>query len=397
MNTIVCPHCKKTLEISEAFAHEFRDKILNEQSEKHKIELEKIRLESEERAAKRLKEEMEYKMKGFQQEAEENKLRNRKLQEQILELTKEIREEKVKNEDREIELQKKLLKERELMEMEISKTEKEKAGLEKMELQKQLDDTKKALEEAQRKAQQTSQQLQGEVLELDLETRLRESFQTDIISPVPKGIDGADIVQKVQNKFGNYAGSIVWETKRTKAWSNSWLPKLREDKRALSAHLAILVSDVLPNGIETFGYYDQVWITCYKYALPLAQVLRHSILQIAQARSSAANKDEKLEALYQYLTDSGFKHRFETQVETIIELKRDLDAEQRTTTRLWKKKETQLTKMMNNVASIYGELQGILGSSLPTIQGLEIGELPDASGQLGLEESKVASIISQEN
>jgi hypothetical protein len=244
-----------------------------------------------------------------------------------------------------------------------------------MELQKQLDDTKKALEEAQRKAQQSSQQLQGEVLELDLEMQLKEFFTTDEITPVPKGIDGADIVQKIRNKYGQTAGIMLWETKRTKAWNNSWLSKLREDTRALGANCAIIISDVLPEGIETFGIVDQIWVTSYEYALPLAQALRVGILHVAIAKSTSVHKDEKLESLYQYLTNASFKHRFEAQVEAIIELRHDFEAEQRTMTRLWKKKEMQLQRMTRNIASLYGELQGILGSALPAIQGLEVDHM----------------------
>ncbi len=380
MNSILCPHCKKQVEISEALSHQLRDQILLEVDGKHKEELEKIRLESEARAAKKAEEALGLKLKNSQEEIEETKRRNNQLQEQLSELLKKLRAMEQKDSERELEMQKQLLKERELMEMEISKSEQEKARLEKMELQKQLDDTKKALQDAQRKAQQSSQQLQGEVLELDLEMQLKECFPTDEITPVPKGIDGADITQKVRNKYGHVAGTILWETKRTKAWNQAWLGKLREDVRTLGANCAIIVSEILPQGIETFGIVDQVWVTCQKYALPLAQALRVGILHVAIAKSTSANKDEKLEALYQYLTNASFKYRFEAQVEAIIELRQDFEAEQRTMTRLWKKKEMQLQRMTKNVASLYGELQGILGSALPAIQGLEVDHLIDIDG-----------------
>lgn len=377
MNTITCPHCHKTVELSEAFTHQFREEILKEVDGKHKVEIEKIRLEAVEQATKRAKEELEIMLKNSQTEADEANKRAKQFQEQILELMQSIKILKQKEGEREIELKKQLLKERELMEIEIGKTEQEKARLEKLELQKQLDDTKKALEDAQRKAAQSSQQLQGEVLELDLEQQLRDEFPTDEILPVPKGIEGADINHKIRNKYGHVAGSIVWEAKRTKAWNNVWLAKLREDVRTLGASCAIIISDVLPSGIETFGLVENVWVTSYRYAIPLAYALRDGILRIAIAKAAAANKDEKLEMLYQYLTDSSFKHRFEAQVEAIIELKSDLEAEQRTMTRLWKKKEVQITRMTRNIAGLYGELQGILGSALPSIQGLEFNALPD--------------------
>ncbi len=375
MNTVICPNCKQSVEISEALSHQLREKVLIEVNEKHKAEIEKITLQIEQEATKRVKEELEMKFKNSQMEAAEVKERNKSLQQQMLQLTKDLRDMKQKDSEREIEMQKRLLKDREMMETEIARSEQEKARLDKMELQKQLDDTKKVLEEAQRKAQQSSQQLQGEVLELDLQAQLTECFTTDEIKPVPKGVDGADIIQTVKNKYGSIAGSIVWETKRTKAWNNAWLSKLREDVRTLGANCSILVSDILPPDIETFGLVDQVWVTSYRYAIPLAQVLRNGILHVAIAKSTSANKDEKLESLYQYLTNASFKHRFEAQVEAIIELRTDFESEQRTMTRLWKKKEMQLNRMTKNVASLYGELQGILGSALPAIQGLEMDEI----------------------
>jgi hypothetical protein len=371
MENVVCPHCGKKVELSEAFTHQMREAVRAEQSAKHKLELETKLKEAEERALKKAKEEVELRLKSSEQEAEEQSKRNALLQEQLLELTKEMREVKQKDREREVEMQKKMLKEREQMEIDITKTEQEKARMEKLELHKKLEDTQKALEEAQRKAQQSSQQLQGEVLELDLENQLRDWFQTDEIVPVPKGIDGADLMQKVKNKFGQTAGMILWETKRTKAWSGSWTTKLRDDKRRVDANVAIIVSDVLPDGIETFDLHEGVWVTCYKYALPLVTVLRNGLFEVAIARSTAAHKDERLEALFNYLTKDGFRNKFEVQVESMVALMSDLESEQRSTIRMWKKREMQLKRLLSNTAAMYGELQGILGASLPSLPSLE--------------------------
>ena len=381
MNSILCPHCGKQVEISQAFTHQMREQVRSEEAVLHKAELEKTRLEAEERALKRAKEELQLRLKNSQQEAEETGKRNKDLQEQLLGLTKEFRELKQKDNEREIEMQKLLLKEREKMELEIRKTETERSNLKQAELQKQLDDTKKALDEAQRKADQKSQQLQGEVLELDLEARLREAFPADEISPVPKGMEGADILQKVRNNHGQTAGIIVWETKRTKAWNNSWLAKLREEKRKLNTSIAILVSDILPGEIENFGLYENIWVTSYSYALALASVLRMSLFEVAIAKSATAHKDERLEALFTYLTNDSFRNRFEAQVESIIELNNDLEAEKRSTVRSWKKREMQIRRLTNNIASMYGELQGIIGNALPSIQSLDSAALPDGKGE----------------
>jgi hypothetical protein len=390
MNNIQCPHCGKHVELSEAFTHQMAETIREEQAAKHKAELEKARLESEklaehhkaelekakleaeERALKKAKESLELQLKNSQNEAEEASKRNNELQEQILALTKDIRTLTQKDKEREIEMQKQLLKERESIAMEVTTAMKEESHLKEMEFKKKIEDMQKALEDAQRKAQQGSQQLQGEVLELDLENQLREWYATDEIIPVPKGFEGADLQQVVRNKFGNKAGVILWETKRTKTWGGDWTSKLREDKRRADASCAIIVSDVLPNGIETFGFYEGVWVTCHKYALPLASVLRNGLMEVAIARATAAHKDERLEALFTYLTKDGFRNKFEAQVESIMALKTDLDTEKRSTVRIWKKREMQLNRLIGNTATMYGELQGILGASLPSLPSLEL-------------------------
>jgi len=373
MVTVTCRNCGKDVDVSLALKHQVSEEIKKELSGKHKEELEKLRLEIEKKAGDKIREELEFKMKNFQNENAEEKEKSKKLNEQLLEMNKSIRDLRTKDEQRELEMEKKLNAQREKLQEEISKTIKEKSDLEKAELQKQLNDTKKALEEAQRKAAQKSQQLQGEVLELDLEAQLKDAFPTDEITPVPKGIEGADISQKVRNKFGQNAGIILWETKRAKAWGRDWSMKLREEKRKFETCIAILVSDVLPESIEKFGYYENIWVTSYEYALPLAEVLRIELFELAVAKSTSVHKDEKLEALFVYLTKDSFRNRFETQVESIISLKNDLETEQRSTVRLWKKREMQIKRLMGSVATMFGELQGILGPSLPSIPSLDSG------------------------
>lgn len=373
MITVICQNCGKDVEVSQALKHQVSEEIKEELKAKHKEELEKLRLEIEKKTEERIKEELEFKLKNIQNEASEEKKKNKILQEQLIELNKFLRELKTKDEQRELEMEKKLNEQRNRLHEEISKTIKEKSDLEKAELQKQLNDTKKALEEAQRKAAQKSQQLQGEVLELDLESQLKDNFPTDEISPVPKGIEGADISQKVRNKFGQTAGIILWETKRAKTWGKDWSQKLREEKRKFETCVPILVSDVLPESVEKFGFYENIWVASYEYALPLAEVLRIELFELAVAKSTSVHKDEKLEALFTYLTKDSFRYRFESQVESIISLKNDLETEQRSTIRLWKKREMQIKRLMGSVATMYGELQGILGPSLPSITSLESG------------------------
>lgn len=384
MNSVLCPHCGKDVEINQALKHQIEEDILREERSKHKAELEKIKSEIEKDTAKKVQEEVALKLKNSANELEETKKKSEKLQQDLLDQMKALRELKDEQQQKEIAMQKQLIQEREKMQEEMTKALQEKANLETAELKKQLEDTKKALEDAQRKAAQKSQQLQGEVLELNLESHLREDFPYDEILPVPKGIDGADICQKVRNKHGQTAGIILWETKRTKAWSNSWLPKLRDDKRRMDASIAILVSDVLPETVNTFGLHENVWVTSYQYALPLVNVLRMGLFELAVAKSTAAHKDERLEALFSYLSKDGFRNRFEAQVESLLMLKNDLEAEQRSTIRMWKKREMQIKRLMGSVATMYGELQGIMGPALPSIPSLESGTEIEESEQQNL-------------
>lgn len=374
MDPIICTHCHKPVELTEALRHQFEEKIIKAEKEKNKAEIEKLKIELEEKAAKSAKEDLEFKMKDSQNALDEQREKNRELNNQLLELNKTIRELTDKYQNLALENEKKLNKERKEMIENITKTAEEKARLEITELKHKLEATEKSLSEAQLKAKSGSQQLQGEVLELDLEQQLVDAFPNDEVLPVKKGVQGGDILQRVKNKFEQDAGSILWETKRSKDWKKDWPATLRENQRQAGATLGVLVSDVLPKGTQAFELIGNVLITSYRYAVPLANILRASLFNEARAKSAAANKDETLEELYKYLTDNTFKHRFESQVESILTIKADYELEQRATVTRWKKRDVQLSRMMNNLAALYGELQGIVGPALSGIQSLE--EIP---------------------
>lgn len=395
-NQFVCPHCKKDIAITEALSHKMReeaDKRFEEEKRKLFVankewkileqkrlekEQESIKKETEDKIREKVQRENEYKIKDSQNELNEQRDRNKKLQDDVLKLTKEIRAMIQRDQDREITYQKKLLEERTKIQSEVSKQEKDRFSMKELDLQKQLDDTKKALEDAQRKASQSSQQLQGEVLELEIERLLREEFPQDTISPVKKGAEGADILQEVMAN-NRTSGAILWETKRSKDWSKKWLPKLREDSRQAGADVCILVTNRLPPEIKTFGIIEKVWITSFECAIPLAYVLRGALHKINAAKASSANKDERLELLYLYLTSEKFLHRFEAQVEGIVEMQNNLETERRSMSRLWKSREVSIRRLINNVSSMYGELQGIVGQALPSIKNLELPDIVDTT------------------
>jgi hypothetical protein len=235
----------------------------------------------------------------------------------------------------------------------------------------------KQIEELKRKSEQGSQQLQGEVQELELENLLRAKFPFDAIEPVAKGEYGGDVVQRVVGAGGQASGTILWESKRTKNWSDGWLTKLREDQRTAKAEIAVLVSQVLPKGVETFDVVDGVWVTHPRSALPVAVILRQSLLEIAMARQASEGQQTKTEMIYQYLTGPRFRQRVEAIVEAFSTMQEDLDKEKKAITKQWAKREEQIERVMGATVGMYGDLQGIAGKSLQEIEGLSLAALTD--------------------
>lgn len=376
VNLIKCSKCGEEIEISHALTHQIETEVKESIEREHIKELNDAIKKAEEKAFRKIKDEMELQMKDSKNENEELREKNQKMHEEILAMSKAIRELKDQGEKAEIENQKKLSAALEQMREEAAKNQAEKHRIEMLEYEKKINDYKKMLEEANYKLSQKSQQLQGEVFELDLEKELREAFIYDEISEVGKGIQGADIIQKVKGQSGRTAGIILWETKRAK-WSPSWLPKLREDGRKSGASVTILVSDNLPKDTKYFSLSEGIIITTHEFALGIASLVRRSVLQVAVAKETASNKDEKLEMLYEYLQSEAFRHRFEAFAEGIQEMQSDLDYERRAMERVWKKRETQIKRMSINSSRMYGELQGVMGNALPEIKTFELPEGTD--------------------
>lgn len=229
----------------------------------------------------------------------------------------------------------------------------------------------KKIEELKQKAEQGSQQMQGEVQELELENLLRVKFPFDLIEPVPKGEFGGDALHRVMSSSGQASGTILWEFKRTRNWTENWLAKLRDDQRSAKADIAVLVSHALPKGVETFDVVDGVWVAHPRAALALAAVLRSTLIQVCTARQLSEGQQTKTEMVYQYLTGPNFRHRVEAIVEAFTCMQEDLDKERRTIMKQWAKREVQINRVMGATVGMYGDLQGIAGKSLHEIEGLE--------------------------
>ena len=235
----------------------------------------------------------------------------------------------------------------------------------------------KKIEELKQRAEQGSQQLQGEVQELELEAMLRAKFPLDALEPVPKGEFGGDAIQRVSTASGQICGTILWESKRTKNWSDGWLVKLREDQRVARAELAVLVSQALPKGVETFDVVDGIWVTSPRAVLPVATVLRQILQQVSLARAVSEGQQTKTEMVYQYLTGPRFRQRVEAIVEAFTAMQGDLERERKVIMKQWAKRGEQIERVMGATVGMYGDLQGIAGKSLQEIEGLEWQALAD--------------------
>lgn len=379
-NLIKCTHCGKDIEISEALTHKLKEELSSSLEEEYKLKMEKISKEAEETALKKATETMEIKLKDMQNEASEARERSKKLQEELLEATKAMRELREKDEQRELEMEKKISELKDNLKEEISKQYTSEYRLKELENEKRINDLKKALDEAQRKAQQGSMQTQGEVLELDIEQALNMAFPTDIIEPVEKGIKGADIRHTVKTAHGNECGVILWETKRTKAWSDEWIVKLKDDLRAEKAHIPVIVSSVLPKEAENgMGLRDGVWVVSFNLFIPLARILRDKLIEVAREKFMAQSKEGRSEQLYSYITSHEFRQQIEAMLEVYSAMKDQIDRERRAYEKLWSQREVQIDRMFKSTARIVGSIQGTVGSSLNQIKGLDLLELEETT------------------
>jgi len=239
-------------------------------------------------------------------------------------------------------------------------------------LKKQLTDAIKAKDDLARKLEQGSQKTQGEVLEVELEELLKTEFIHDEITPVPTGVTGADIIQKVMDRTGRLCGQIAWETKKTQSWQEKWIQKLKDDQRAIKADIAVIVSAVLPEDVKGFLFRDGVWICDIKLIIPLAIALRINLESIAREKSMSIGKNEKMEVLYSYLTGVEFKQRVEAIVEAFTSMDAGLKKERIAYEKIWAEREKQIKKVISNTVGMYGDLSGLV--ALPQIKTLELDE-----------------------
>ncbi len=355
--TIVCPHCNKELEVSQALSHQMKQEFEGE--------LTKAREEAKKAQSDELKEALERIAKK-----DEELEKSRRVEIEIRKQKNELEEEKKAFE---LEKQRQLDEERKKIVEKTTEQIAEQQRLKDREKDKQIDDLKKLLEDAQRKANQGSQQLQGEVQELDLEETLRQAFPGDVILPIGKGVLGADIAQVVKTPRGNDSGTILWESKRTKAWSDGWVTKLKEDTRNSKANIPVIVSETMPEGIKHgLGTRDGVWVVSpiNELIVMLATLLRKSLLDAAKQKVISESKQSRAEEVYEFITSHEFAQQVESMMETYQAMRAGIAHERTVYEKMWKQREMQVTKLLSGVSGIYGSIQGIAGTALPSVKSL---------------------------
>lgn len=423
MSTIVCNQCGIEIEVTAALQGQIEAQVLAAEHQKHQAELAKVRFEAEnlakqerqaaqelvkkrleaERTAlleqakvdkeiaeqrlqaqlageqKKLAAQSEMLIKGLKEDADAKEQSNRELREQLTALMQSLREEKKARENAELEAQKKLAAEEAKIREDVQKAADERQRLNLAAKEKTITDLQKALDDAQRKAAQGSQQLQGEIMELDLERALADAWRDDLIAPVPKGVTGADIAHTVRSPRGTECGLILWEIKRTKNWTDGWIPKLKDDVRSAKASVAIIVTEAMPKQLtEDMGQLQGVWICKPKLAIVLGALLRKSLLDVARQKALADNRGDKAEALYNFVTSYEFINQIENMVETYSEMTSQVQKERVAYEKLWSQREKQAQKLLLGTANIIGSMQGHIGqTSMPRIRGLELLEAGD--------------------
>ena len=370
--TIKCPKCGEIIKLSEAISHDIETAIKAKYEKESEARLKEERKRLEIKVKKEVKESVGLELADLQEQIKEKAELLEKSQKQELELRKQQRQLEEDKKTFELESNRKLDAERQKIAEKIGRELGENHRLKDAEKDKQLTDMRGQIEDLKRKAEQGSQKIQGEVLELELEQLLKNEFSFDEIDSVSSGIKGADILHTVKTQSGRVCGKILWETKRARNWSDKWVQKLKDDQREAKADLAVIVSETLPKGFHHFRQIDGVWVTDIPSELSLGLALRAVLIQVSRTREIQTGKEEKMEIVYNYLTGIEFKNRVQAIMEGFIAMKRDLDSEKRAITKVWVKREKQIERVIQNIAGMHGDLEGIAGPSLPAIKALEL-------------------------
>lgn len=374
---IKCPNCGTEFELNESLKNEvekeLRGKMMDWQKKKED-EFEKQKTVLINDTLRKATDDTVVKIKALEEESRIKTQQLQTLQKKELDLLRDKNALEEKQKNMEVEIEKRFLEKRKEIEESAIKKEQEIFDLKTKEYKLQMEQQQKLIEELKRKSEQGSMQLQGESQELLLEEILQSYFPFDIIEEVEKGVEGADCIQVIRNNSGTICGKIIYESKRTKAWSNGWIDKLKADMRSSGSDVAILVTQVFPKDMEKFGEKDGVWICTFNEVSSVAQLLRNGIIKIYEAQKSQENKGDKMQLLYNYLTGIEFRGQMESIVEGFMAMKQSIMKERIQMEKLWKEREKQLEKVLLSTSGLYGSVKGIAGAGISNIPLLDGGD-----------------------
>ncbi|MCQ2649931.1 DUF2130 domain-containing protein [Helicobacter pylori] len=416
----ICPKCQEPIDVNEALykqiEQENQNKFLAQQKEFEKEVNEKRaqylsdfkNLEQKEEALKEREKEQKAKFDEAVKQASALALQDERakiieearknafleqqkglelLKKELDEKSKQVQElhqkeaeiERLKRENNEAESRLKAENEKKLNEkLDLEREKIEKALHEKNELkfkqqEEQLEMLRNELKNAQRKAELSSQQFQGEVQELAIEEFLRQKFPLDSIEEIKKGQRGGDCIQVVHTREFQNCGKIYYESKRTKEFQKAWVEKLKSDMREIGADVGVIVSEALPKEMERMGLFEGVWVCSFEEFKGLSTVLREGVIQVGLAKKSQENKGDKMDLLYHYLTSSEFSMQVNAIIEGFEQLRADLESEKRAMARIWKSREKQIDKVFEGTINMYGSIKGIAGNAIGQVKALELG------------------------
>ncbi len=374
---IVCPSCGASINIEDVLAHDIEERIKREYQERLARDGDRIRKEAVESTRQDLEAQIVAQQRAV---AEKDKQLKEAREKEIAYLTLE-RQLNEERESRELLIQRSVFEAQQAVEAKIRAAEAERLEMREREWQKKVEDQNKAVEDLKRtiddmkrKAEQGSQQFQGEVQEIAIEEYLRTTFRGDDVTEVRKGAHGADVIQVVNDGHRSNCGRIYYESKRTKTFEPRWVEKFKTDLRSAGADVGVIVTEAMPKDQPRFHQQQGVWICTFAEFKALAHILRDTLIKVSDAMAAQEHRGDKMAMLYSYLTSSEFRHHIEGIVEAFTSMREDLHRERTAMERLWKQREKQIDKVVASTTSLYGDVRGIAGREIASVPLLE---LPD--------------------
>jgi hypothetical protein len=368
---VACPKCSHRFPLAEGLSRHAIDR--------HAGEFERAvaagRQELEARLAAEARAQYEVQAKAAAEALAAKECAMARFREDELALRRQLRELEEAKKNQDLEYQRRLDAERRKIEEQARSQATEEVSRREAQWKAQLESAQREAADLKRKLEQGSQQLQGEAHELSLEAMLKSAFPLDEILPVPKGMNGADLVQRVRSPTGLLCGTILWEAKQTKSWQSAWLQKLKDEQQEIGAEFAVIVTSTMPrdrsgNGGEPFRRDADVWVTRAEAARPLAECLRAALVELAKQRQANVGRSEKMELLYNYICSPQFGQRLKSLYDGFVAMREELEAEKAAFARIWKKREASLTRLQDGLLSVVGDLQGIGEEALPALDAV---------------------------